>query len=391
MPEKRKFVSISTADRRWLLLNYGGFLQHYALRIVLKRLGYEPYRVETANAMNEIGAFIVPPLRTVVNNLLSIFCTSRQWRKGGVIFYLTHRFRFLVDYWRLIGSVFERQRKDERVGAIVGGGQAWSLRCQDRPDLYWEDDERPMKRIAYSVSSSWTRSVNDENWRFRLVRACRKATAVSLREPEGVEVCNSLCPGVGAVVMSDPVFLLSRQDYEDVVAANRIFKKRTLWCYFLEVRTRTEIDIAKLCQLASALGMELKITCIQGAERYVPDRLRLDPSPSDYIRCLRDCECFITNSFHGTAFAIVFNKMFAYVRQQENTANVTGCNERQMALINQYGFGNRVVSIGDNVENLAKIITRPIDWKAVNARRMGERERSLMWLKASLDSRTKGF
>ena len=51
-----KIVSISTADRKWLLSNYGGMLQHFALREVLKGMGFAPYRIEAVRRNQGVSA-----------------------------------------------------------------------------------------------------------------------------------------------------------------------------------------------------------------------------------------------------------------------------------------------------------------------------------------------
>ena len=114
-----KTVSISTADRKWLLLNYGGFLQHFALREVLKRLGYTPYRVESGRMLGEVKAFMLP-FYNVINNICAVVNPARAMRYNKPFFYWSHRCRFIRDYRRYIGPLFENQRR-ERVAAIVGG------------------------------------------------------------------------------------------------------------------------------------------------------------------------------------------------------------------------------------------------------------------------------
>ena len=116
-----KIVSISTADRKWLLSNYGGFLQHFALRVILKRLGYSPYRVETGKIWSEARAFL-QPLFDLRNNLLCILDHNRVKRSCKPFWFWIRRLRFIHDYQRTIGKLFEKQSVP-RIAAIVGGGK----------------------------------------------------------------------------------------------------------------------------------------------------------------------------------------------------------------------------------------------------------------------------
>ena len=376
-----KIVSISTADRKWLLSNYGGFLQHFALREVLKKSGFLPYRVEAERMRSEIKALVkavLRPFKDIANNILSFVDRRRKWRPVKMFWYWWHKVRFIQDYRKLIGCLFEDSHK-ECFASIVGGGQAWSIYCQDRPDLYWECDPRQMKRIAYSVSSAWIALANNEGWKKRLAAALHRADSVSLREKAGADLCASLVAGKEYAVCLDPVFLLSAEEYEEYIPMGKSFRHKTLFCYFVEVYDKEYIDVRKFKALADRLGCECRMVGIQGAEHFIPRHLLENPGPVDFLRHCRDAEFIITNSFHGVVLAIVFGKKFLFLGQRDpqNTGNR---NQRQMELLAEFGLMNRSVPVDADVIDMMTAMQSKIDWQAVSATVREKRKFSIDWL-----------
>lgn len=377
-----KIVSISTADRKWLLSNYGGMLQHFALREVLKGMGFAPYRIEAGRPRGEIKAFL-RPLKDLCNNLLALARPSRKKRPLRLFYYWSHRIRFICDYRKLVGSLFENQRR-QRFAAIVGGGQAWSIYCQNRPDLYWEDDDSPMRRVAYSVSSAWIALKDNDAWKQRIRAACIKADAVSLRENAGVSLCASLLPGKSFYTTLDPVFLMTAQEYGRFLPERKIFTQETVFFYFVEVHDAEYIDEGKLRKFAKEMGCECRMTGIQGAEFYVPCGMEINPGPVDFLRCCRDAKCIVTNSFHGAVLALVFGKNFLFVGQRD--PNGTGSrNQRQIELLQEFDLADRAIAIEAGVHEMVAAMERKMDWGKIFEMLEKRRTDSIGWLRSALD------
>ena len=65
----------------------------------------------------------------------------------------------------------------------------------------------------------------------------------------------------------------------------------------------------------------------------------------------------ITDSFHGTAFAIMFNRQFVEVLPREKIA-------RNLSILKQFGLENRIVS---DVNNFG-LISDSIDYSMINTK-----------------------
>ena len=98
-------------------------------------------------------------------------------------------------------------------------------------------------------------------------------------------------------------------------------------------------------------------------------------SVESWLDSFASADFVLTDSFHGTAFAINFNKPFiAFGSKERGQA-------RFLSLLRMFGLENRLV---DNLEDAKKACTEPIDWDDVNARLAKYRKESLDFLTHAL-------
>lgn len=91
-----------------------------------------------------------------------------------------------------------------------------------------------------------------------------------------------------------------------------------------------------------------------------------------WLSYFRDAAFVVTDSFHGTAFSIIFNKDF-YVFGNEKRGN-----SRFDSLLETFDLKDRMVSnvLPEEIEN--------IDWAKVNEKRETAITNSKLWLKQNL-------
>ena len=84
-----------------------------------------------------------------------------------------------------------------------------------------------------------------------------------------------------------------------------------------------------------------------------------------------------TDSFHGTAFSIIFNKPFIVVANTDRGA------ARFTSVLKVFGLEDRLVS---NVAEVTPgLLRKKIDWKSVNSKISQERQRSETYLRQHLE------
>ena len=367
-----KTVIVATAWKRCLLTNYGSFFQHYALRRYLKELGYTPIRL--SNPCEHYGLNYL--MRTLIGNLSRAL--SPHPRDVGIGREIVEAFREVLMIWRfrrtyreLIGPEHEHLPVGAADVFLAGSDQVWT----ESDAMFWGDDmPDSTKRISYAASADWHVCENNSRWQEKVPEKLGRYLAVSVREAQGAELLKKVSRGCVPIVrVVDPVYLLSREDYCRLASPRRMFRKRTLFCYLVNIHRSADDLLRQICRLADAKGLDVCILGTQDAQINLPSKLQKRLGPRDFIRCMRDADYVITNSFHGIVFCTIFRKDFLVVAQ----TNLPGTdqNARQREVLRYWGLEDRMFDASQLNE------LTPVRWDADVS---NDVLRSKKWLKDNL-------
>lgn len=339
------------------LSNYGTFLQHFALRKFLSQHGYKTYRLPYAKEMTLhnrgwMKRLLSESVPHWIGDVLHILCIRRRGA-GFTIRDNRRRNRkrkiFAQDWKRLIGAVYEPQSLDCSI-RIYGSDQIWS--ALSGLELFPVEPPEDCRVVSYAVSGDWENARSNE-WQQKAKQILPRFNAISVRENAGVELVRRLvdCDVVHAV---DPTLLLERADYVSAASNQVAFTIPTLFCYLLNLDADGARLVAVLEDFAKANELALRICAVQGAERYVPDKYRIMPSPSEFLAAFRDARYVVTNSFHGTIFSVLFGKPFLSIMQVEAVG--TKQNIRQRELLSELGLEDHLVEVGSEAARLTRLL-----------------------------------
>lgn len=379
-----KHVAISTIAKEYLLTNYGSFFQHYALRKVLKSLGFHPFRVQSTKERKHKILHIVESLKNFLRP-----CYWAVKRLPQRRFYVM-RIRknkeqvrlFETDYKSLIGEIEEPMTFDESTVGIMGGDQVLWV-DEERVWLHDIKDGNPI--ISYAASGDWEFISNDLNTQLFLKNELARFNAIGVREQLGVDLISKILSDSKSIKhVIDPVLFLSKEDYFEIQSQKAIFKKPTLFCYLVNIRSMEELQLDKYISLAKKLGCELKMLGIQGADVYIPNEFSVSLSPREFLRAIHDSQYYITNSFHGSVFALIYEKNFLSVSQNNRPGRDQ--NQRQKELMQKYDVANRYVSNEISFKEMQMQLESKLDWVSISEKINGERAESFEWLKRAIAS-----
>ena len=131
-----------------------------------------------------------------------------------------------------------------------------------------------------------------------------------------------------------------------------------------------------------------KIVSINHSDEYVKysdefaDIIPYDIGPCEWISLIRDAEYICTDSFHGTVFSILYNKLFFNFRRYNSNSKVS-TNSRLDSLLKISGINNERILTGN--EDISDIIKYEIDYEKVNNNINKFRDDSLRWLLSSIN------
>ncbi len=344
--------------------NYGGILQNYAMQVVLKRLGHEPWTVDYLR-------FTWWDWFVVVTKVTILKCLGRKCKyplTPTKVRRLENPLRrFALKYIQLTQPRVKYPSKSilQSYGfnaLLVGSDQTWRPMYNGKIyDMYLQLAEgMDAKRVAYAASfgtDQWEYTPEQEA---ECARLANQFDAISVREASGVELCKEHLD-VEATHVLDPTLLLTANDYNELCKDIEP-REPFVFAYILDM---TEQKVTEIKSFAKAKGLPY---FIKSADADISDADSIEL----WLSYFRDAANVITDSFHGTAFSINYNKdFFVFLNEQRG-------NSRFDSLLNLFNLKDRVVT-SVNPEKPS------INWTEVNQLLNRERERCEKWLEIALN------
>lgn len=230
---------------------------------------------------------------------------------------------------------------------IAGSDQIWNTLFQNGRDaaFYLEFAPKTSKRISYAASFA-TEDVAEDCKQF-VRKMLQNFNVISIRERCSLPLLASLGREDG-IAVCDPVFLLSKEQWNEVVSHTHE-KERYLLVYDTE-------HSAKIQEIAQRIAKEknLKIYNISGFRLGYVDKDMWASSPLSFVQLIRDADYVVSNSFHATAFSLIFERDFCVVNRSE------GINERMKSLLMSYNIVGRLVT------SYSASLLNSVDYRVVN-------------------------
>lgn len=286
-------------------INYGACLQTYALQRYLRNEGYVAEVVDFRPQAKGRNQSALRRLRSFVwDNTLRPLLRDRKRES------LTKSFR--RDFVNYSENVFfnadELRNSSLYKTMIVGSDQIWNPRYAMFDDGVWFlDFPQVSTKVAYAASFGI--SALPEYSKEEYARRIRKMDAVSVREETGANIIQELI-GCRPNVVMDPVFLLDQEQWKRFAVEPA--KSNYVLCYYMPGFPRVEKEIE---QQALRLAKEKDLETINIGKREL-SKLELGGhnvfgvGPREFVGLIANAEYVVTNSFHGTAFSVLFRKRF---------------------------------------------------------------------------------
>lgn len=193
---------------------------------------------------------------------------------------------------------------------LLGGDQLW------RPDniypcyytLEWVD--KKVKRV--SLATSFGVSSLDIESAKHAEKFLPTFSGISVREKNGCDIIRNIC-NTEVLQACDPVFLLERNEWTDIADESSCPKEKYALCYFLG---NGRNKVKKIKQLCHEKG--LKTVVIPNLDKYEPIDKNVsvcNASPEQFLGLIKNAEYIFTDSFHCTAFSVIFGKPFLVYRR----------------------------------------------------------------------------
>lgn len=252
---------------------------------------------------------------------------------------------------------------------VVGSDQVWNFGSPQVDETYFLDFVKDKtKKISYA--SSFGQKGVPEDKREQVSQLISDFSAISVREPDGLDIVSELTTQKATLVL-DPSLLLPKEEYQKLSVAPK--KKGYVYLYVRQDSERLERFAKKL---ADTYGLKL-VKVISNWICGKNGKRRFPIGPQEWLGYIENADFVVTNSFHGICFSTIFEKEF-YIDFLEKTPTAT--NSRLEGMLRQFNLKNRCI---DDVTDM-RSLTR-IDYDIVNEFKKRRIDESLDYLKNALE------
>lgn len=347
-------------------LNYGANLQAYALQNYLFALDIDNEIVDY-RCQYMIDRYQKTIRKTNGNKLRglawSLMTAGSVKQKKRCTEQFAQRFLKLS---RSYDSSTIAEASDRYAAFISGSDQVWSPTCVGFDPVYFLTFTQHEKKFSYaaSIAAQEIPAAIREEYRRRV----SDFSGISLREPSGAALVEQLC-GVNAQVHIDPSLLLNAEQWNKIAAAHNADEPYIL----LFAVPKPDQLVSYALRLAEQKNMRVIYLNNSWKKIRHPLLRYQDPvAPDLFLSMVRDAAYVCTNSFHGTAFSLLYHKPLVC---ETNIAD--GRRTRPGDLLTELSLQGRIL-YRDNPD---PDIEAPVAWEQVDTALERQRSRSADYLK----------
>lgn len=382
--------------------NFGSHLQSFALQYILKSLGYDTEIISPEGLNGDIS-------KRRLHYLL-----SRWYDMGEMKGYLAvARNRFMRKLDKQFGKICNQRaevfnsfaKKEYTLSPIAKTWEDLSSMCGERyssvvigSDQNWrpaniaggyytiEYVPDVVNKVAYSTSFGISRVIPEQKEKAKYFLS--RINHLSVREDSGQKIIKDLL-NRDIPVVCDPTILVKKEEWvrfieeKRQVELNDVIAEPYILCYFLgESKENREFAL----KLKQKTGIRI-VSVLYGEGRYYKEKEKFYDvalsaiGPLDFVRLISKAEYVCTDSFHGCAFSMIFERqLYAFYKSSQNSK--MSVNSRLDSMLGWAGITERIIKNPSVALN--DTLLTPIDYEVVSKRLKEKREMSLQFLKAAL-------
>lgn len=363
--------------------NYGSQLQAYATQLLFDKMNVPNETICIDGLLKEINGakyrYFISRIWDV-NTVKDKFSTMKKvWamKTKGEKFKanMAERHRMFDDFAKTMFHISRVYHSKEELGKaahtysafVVGSDQLW-LPSNIEADYYTlnfvpEDVQKIALATSFGISHLPKRQARKAKLFLKRIDYC------SVREQSGQRIVKELT-GKDAPVVCDPTILFTADEWAEATSLERFINEPYLFCYFLGNNPEQREFVRRFRQITG-----YKVVQLQHCDEYIksdvgfPDISPYNVGPKEFIRLIRDAEYVFTDSFHCSAFSMLYSKKFFTFRRYSSDS-IVSTNGRLYSLLSLVGLESRLIK---GNEDVAKCMDMPIDYVSVHEKLAGLR------------------
>lgn len=344
--------------------NIGNKLQNYAVQTLILDLGYKPITLLCDNlfykesSINKIKTY----LGLILKKYRKLFLDNKRknvCKKSTEELIQTTQ----IYTWT------EIQNLDTFDAYVTGSDQVWHNWLHKEGELEFRFLTFAESNKIICFAPSFGMDYIDNSDRIFYKKALDRFLNFSCREESGCEIIKNLTDR-NAVLLNDPTMMIELDKWKSISQKPAFDIPDTYVLVYCLSRLSKELTYNIKEYAAKNSCTIIDIYNINYPQYY-------NTTPQEFLYLFGGAKYIFTNSFHGTAFSILFNKKFTcYMRESKNAR----MNNRVLTLLNKMALTDRINKISEN----------DINYVEINKIIQQEREKGIKYLSDEL-KRTVGF
>lgn len=338
--------------------NYGSLLQAIATQRVIMNLGHE------CRIINYI-----PKCETGVRMAITQLEQKTKWRHNPIkkaiylmvaepeTLLMDRKFLAMRKKYLLMGPCcgttgelkkLYAEKKDEVF--LTGSDQVWGPISTGHYDPTYFLDFVPKSSCKLAFAASFGKAIFDEQTLKEYGVLLKKYDSLAVRENVAVELLKKM--DISAKQVLDPTLLMDADAWSEYV---KPMKKPEKYVLVYQIHANSDLDHYAVKFAEKAELPLLRVSpLLHQAKR--SGKFVYCPDISGFLDLVKNAAYMVTDSFHGTAFAINFNTQFVEVLPN------TGTSSRNQSILELTGLTDRIV----RDLNDFSYIDQEIDFKEAN-------------------------
>lgn len=339
--------------------NYGQILQCYAIHSICDSLELDPviiqYRKKSEMDFYQ-GKFSLDYFNKIYELLFKILIIEKKYDKRIYLFR-----KFIRNNLNLSIPCYDKGDIEKAVKNcdiyICGSDQIWNPTCFD-PMYFLGFGNSDIKRVAYAPSGiSFEDPISNQIYR-KMVPWINKIDYVSVREEKSAAILKKYTEKRIENVL-DPTLLLDKKTW-DKVAAARLIKEPYILCYTIGSMRPHKLVIKALMNKYNVKKVI-----------YIPSNIAEDrmsfaeafdsAGPAEFISLIKYANAVCTDSFHGTAISIKYEKQFYILKRIHKNLEIWTSSDRVDNILDKLNIGKRTLRCIQDVKNIIDIDYKEVD------------------------------
>lgn len=324
-------------------ISYGAALQMYALYRSVQKLGYETEVINYHNIYMKNEKHTKNLTSPSFKFVLKTFVRKIVHQKKYHGFKAFEKKRIKLYPYNPVTNKSDLLHIGNRYDAIIcGSDQVWNPYITNEDLSYFLDFcGEKTRRISYAPSFGVDEI--SEGFSDKISKELNKFHSISVREASGRNLIKRFVDKEIELVL-DPTFLLSKNEWESLESPFCKIKDE----YVLYYVVKNSPKLFSFCRnFAKKNGLNMIVVDgnilykIRNKDPFI--KYAIDVTPSEWLNLVHNAKYVVTNSFHGTAFSIIYRKDF-YLEMPSIA------NSRLVHILEFLGLQNRVLNQFDLIE-----------------------------------------